>query len=173
MAKALGLQLEQIIATDEALTVSLHEPGSVYPFPFADHSIVPSSELARAVVLRVGKGTTILNGTGADGVYGMSEKVGSWLHAARVPGVLRRVAGSSYRFLWRSSGRSECVSRLLRRSGQMPIVSAILAQNALAGILYDHGPADEVHRLLDDWVSGMVGSESILRQAMVGDVALT
>lgn len=173
MARVLGLNFDRIMVNGQDLTIVLNDPGHVYPFPFADHSTVPTAALARAVVNRVEKGSTILDGTGADGAYGMSDKILGWLRATRLPAPLRRLAGTSYHFLWRSNGRSEYYSRLCRRSVQMPMVPAMLAQNALAGIFYDDNAAEQVYSLLNEWLQFMVGSQSVSRQAVAGDLALT
>ena len=62
--------------------------------------------------------------------------------------------------------------RLLRRLHDMPLLSAILAQNPLAGILYASDGREKVDALLDEWVSGLVG-DSLLRKVIAADLALT
>jgi asparagine synthase (glutamine-hydrolysing) len=172
MARILGLNFNRIMVNDQDLTSVLNDPGRLYPFPFADHSTVPTAALARAVVNCVEKGSVILDGTGADGAYGMSGKISGWLRAIHLPVSLRKLVGKSYYFLWQTNGRSEYYSRLCRRSIQMPIVPAMLAQNALAGIFYNDDIAEQVHNLLNNWLQFMVGRGSLLRQAVAGDMAL-
>jgi len=173
MAKHLGLQFERISATRD-LCDCLIEPGRVYPQPFGDHSAVPTSDLAYACVNRlVGEHRVILDGTGADGAFGMANKIDAWNRVGRIPVLARQAASLLYgATLWHRTGRIEYLFRILRRSVDMPLLSAVLAQNPLAGCLYRNLPTKDVHSLLADWVGGWVG-ESIPHRIVASDLALT
>ncbi len=74
IASDLGLNFQRVNATGRQLAC-LDEPGVVYPQPFADHSTVPTSDLARAIVDKLtDKPRVILDGTGADGGFGLVKK---------------------------------------------------------------------------------------------------
>lgn len=157
MAARLGLRFERVLDNSDDLTSSLDRPGAVYPLPFGDHSTVPTAALARAVIDRYGgAGLTLLDGTGADGGFGMSGKVRSWGRLQHIPRLLRLAAASLYVLggCWTRTGAAEHRLRVLRRAATMPLLSAVVAQNPLAGMLYDARYAADVDRLLAEWIGG-------------------
>jgi asparagine synthetase B (glutamine-hydrolysing) len=172
MARKLGLRFERI-STQRNLSDCLQEPGCVYPQPFADHSTVPTSDLAHAVVERLdGERRLILDGTGADGAFGMTFKIEKWNRIMRVPAPLRRAAAIAYGMgFWHRTGSLERRFRILRRSINMPLLSAVLAQNPLDGILYRTPSRDHVHALLADWVEPWVEG-SMAQSIVAGDLAM-
>jgi asparagine synthase (glutamine-hydrolysing) len=172
MALTLGVRFERIEAGIEEHTTCLESPGRVYPFPFGDHSTVPTSALARTMVARIERGSVLLDGTGADGAFGMAAKVANWERVFRIPAVLRGLAGSLHSRVWTIHNPIELWTRLMRRSSRMPFLSAVLAQNALAGIAYDDAYAREVHSMLGAWVGNWAGAEKARRVA-AGDLAMT
>jgi asparagine synthetase B (glutamine-hydrolysing) len=172
MALTLGLRFERIGAGIEDPTTCLKAPGRVYPFPFGDHSTVPTSALARAIVARIERGSVLLDGTGADGAFGMAAKVANWQRVFRIPAILRELAGSLHSRVWAIHSSIEIWTRLMRRSSRMPFLSAVLAQNALAGITYDDAHAREVHSMLGEWVGGWAGTTPAC-QVTAGDLAMT
>ena len=172
MARKLGLRFERI-STQRYLTDCLEDPGCVYPQPFGDHSTVPTSDLAHAVVERLaGEQRLIFDGTGADGGFGMIPKIEKWHRIMRIPAPFRRAAGIVYGMgLWHRTGSIERLFRILRRSTNMPLLSAVLAQNSLDGIVYRSPSRDHAHELLTDWVETWV--EGSLEQSIVaGDLAM-
>lgn len=172
MAKHLGLRFERISAKPN-LCDCLIDPGRVYPQPFGTHSTVPASDLARAVVNRLaGEHRAILDGIGADGAFGMVNKIDVWSRVVRIPAIVRQAASLFYAAtLWHRKGMLEHLCRILRRSIDMPLMSAVIAQNSLAGCLYQIPPTNDVHNLLADWVGGWVG-ESLPHRIVASDLAL-
>jgi asparagine synthetase B (glutamine-hydrolysing) len=173
MAGALGLRFERVLSNRRPCDC-LEHPGKVYAQPFADQSTVPTSDLAHSVIERLaGERRLILDGTGADGAFGMVGKIALWQKLSRVPGLLKATASVFYdKTLWHRHGRAEYYSRLLRRSATMPLLSAVLAQNPLAGTLYWNGGERRVDGLLDDWVSAWAGT-STTSKVVAADLALT
>jgi asparagine synthase (glutamine-hydrolysing) len=175
MAARLGLRFERVVVPGRRLCDSLIDPGRVYPQPFADSSTVPTSELAQATVRRLaGERRLILDGTGADGAFGMARRIVSWGHVYSIPAFARRAVSSLYgaAHLWTNLSRVEFVCRVFRHSVQMPMLPAVLCQNPLAGFLYRDAGADRVHRLLEDWIGGW-GGDSPLQRIVTADLALT
>lgn len=172
MAQALGMRFHRIHAGIETPTRCLKDPGKVYPFPFADHSTAPTSALARAALPFLPPGSVVLDGTGADGGFGMAAKIAKWRSVLRLPRVVRRMPAGLYRHVWTRTGRVEYQTRLLRRSVTMPLLSSVLAQNALAGILYDDAPAATVHQHLTKWITPWAGDDPA-RAVVAGDLAMT
>jgi asparagine synthetase B (glutamine-hydrolysing) len=142
LARHLGLQLEVVRDRECDDMAVLDRVAAIWPQPFGDTSTLPTHALARAVIerLRAGGGASrvIFDGTGADGCFGMFSRVAGWHSIMRVPLRLRRLAAATYaggRF-WRHDGPVERRLRLLRRSCQMPMLPASVAQNPLLDIAY-------------------------------------
>jgi asparagine synthetase B (glutamine-hydrolysing) len=84
---------------------------------------------------------TVIDGTGADGLFGIGMSLARWKRAERVPRWVRRLIGSLYGPLdaWkRSSADStiESAMRVFRRTTQMPLPLAVVSQNPLDGLAY-------------------------------------
>jgi asparagine synthase (glutamine-hydrolysing) len=174
MANLLGLKYERVSANRQQLCSCLLCPGQIYPQPFGDHSTVPTSDLANAVVKRLsGQKRIILDGTGADGAVGMTKKIDMWERLIRVPAILRKAASFAYgNMLWYREGKIEYFPRIFRRSIDMPLLSAVLAQNPLAGIFYSKRSGNSVYSLLDKWIGGWAG-ELPSKRIIAADLALT
>lgn len=173
MARRLGLPFARVYGNEHPC-VCLDSPGQVYPQPFGDHSTVPTSALARAVVQRLSnESRLIIDGTGADGAFGMLGQIAAWERLVRVPRLARQVASLAYgEVLWKRTGKWEKVGRVCRRSIDMPLLSAVLAQNPLAGTFFNGAANSNLHDLLERWIVGWVGEHR--RSQIVGaDLALT
>ena len=172
MAKHLGLRFERISAKPN-LCDCLIDPGRVYPQPFGTPSTVPASDFARAVVNRLaGERRAILDGLGADSAFGMVNEIDAWGRIVRIPAIVRQAASLFYAAtLWHRKGMLEHLCRIFRRSVNMPLVSAVIARNSLAGCLYQIPPTKDIHNLLADWVGGWVG-ESLPHRIVASDLAL-
>ncbi|MBM3334087.1 asparagine synthase, partial [Candidatus Sumerlaeota bacterium] len=173
MAKRLGLRYERI-SHERNLCDCLIEPGRIYPQPFGDHSSVPTWDLVHAAMDRLaGERRLILDGTGADGGFGLTKRIEMWSRVVRVPALLRHAASALYGpLLWHRSSKIEHLFRAFRRSIELPLLSAVMAQNPLAGILYHDLPGRPVDSLFSDWIRGWAGDS--LAQLVVGaDLALT
>jgi asparagine synthetase B (glutamine-hydrolysing) len=173
MAHQLGLKFERVTA-DRKPCSCLLEPGRIYPQPFGDHSTVPTSNLAYAVVSRFfGQKRFILDGTGADGAFGMTQVLNEWGRVDQVPNIVKKAVSIAYgRILWQRQGNMEHFARILRRSVDMPIFSAILAQNPLAGIFYRKRFRNSVDHILQRLAAGWAG-EGLLKQIVATDLAVT
>jgi asparagine synthetase B (glutamine-hydrolysing) len=173
MAKHLNLRFERIV-NERVGGDCLASPGLTYSQPFADHSTAPTSDLAHAVVQRLSaEPRLIFDGTGADGAFGMTHKIASWQRLMRIPAVARSSAGLLYGSgLWSSTSKLEKGCRVLTRSATMPLLSAVIAQNPLAGIFYENGDGEAAHQALEDWIAGCVG-QSLSRRVVGADLAVT
>lgn len=172
MARHLGLRFERILPRRNSCDC-LIEPGCVYPQPFGDHSTVPTWDLAHSAVIRLaGEHRLILDGTGADGAFGMTNRINSMVRVKRVPPLLSQAASFFYSSIfWHRYGRLEHLFRVLRRSN-MSLLSAVLAPNPLAGTLYRDVSRRPVNRLLSDWVGGW-GGDLQKQRIVAADMALT
>jgi asparagine synthase (glutamine-hydrolysing) len=140
MAKSLALEWHEIRFTIDASGELLDRIGRDYAYPFVDISVIPTNFLVNHGLSLHEPGQTVLDGTGADGVFGFSTREPQWRRLLSIPLPLRRFAGSMLRgsrFAWRAS-RVERVWRLARRSVQMPAHSAaVLALNPFDGVAYN------------------------------------
>jgi asparagine synthetase B (glutamine-hydrolysing) len=174
MARELGLKFERV--TCEKLGCGcLDNPGKIWPLPFGDASVVPTFALANAAVERLrGMPCVVFDGTGADGGFGMARKISQWSQLAKLPKCVLRLASVAYKRggQWHRTGAVEYRLRLLSRLNDMPLLSAILAQNPLAGVVYAGDGRKRVDDWLDEWVSGWAG-DSVLRKVIAADLAMT
>jgi asparagine synthetase B (glutamine-hydrolysing) len=174
MAKTLNLKFRRV-QVDKLTCACLEKPGRVYPQPFSDHSVVPSQALAKAVIEELG-GThrVILDGTGADGAFGLLAKITQWSRVSKTPQPIKMLAGQAYEKLqlWKRDGKLEYSGRILKRLHQMPVVSAFIAQNPLGGVFYHDDHRVDVDHLLCKWISGWAGT-SLMRQVVAADMAFT
>jgi asparagine synthetase B (glutamine-hydrolysing) len=166
MAQHLGLDLITVEDGERSTASMLEAVGSSYFFPFGDFSSLPTYHLARAAAELAGDRRYVLDGTGADGGFGMYAKAAAWKRVYSLPEPVRRWAGAAYAVAgtWHSEGRRESLAKVLRRAGQMPLLlSGVLAQNAHAGISYRPSAqaVAEVHASIDGWVNESMGALSL------------
>ncbi len=143
MAAHLGLRCEQVTYSPGDLPGLMARLARDYAFPFSDISTIPTNLLVHASLPLVQGAGTALEGTGADGTFGLGLKQPQWAWVYRVPRWIRRATGAGYAALglWRSDGLAGQVSNIARRSVQMPLAeAAVAAHNALDGIAYTMPP---------------------------------
>ncbi|MBN1186667.1 MAG: asparagine synthase [Bacteroidales bacterium] len=173
-AMARHLKLKYIrVSIGNDLCQCLREPGLIYSQPFGDSSTVPTSDLAFSVTKHIDvSNRMILDGTGADGLFGATIFIDKWKRIYRVPRLIRKVAALPYAYkLWHSEGSLEYYSRICRRSVEMPMISAIFAQNPLTGLFYNNIHKEHIDSLLFNWISPWAG-ESLINRYIGYDLAL-
>jgi asparagine synthase (glutamine-hydrolysing) len=152
VARCLDLPFIRIYDTDSKrdLLQILADAGRIYPYPFCDPSTLPMYSLVRFVANMFPPGTAVLDGTGADALFGLFSKAIVWRRITRIPLPMLLAIGSLYRIgpLRDNPSPIEYGVRLLRRAGQMQFPASALAQNPLAGIAYDQRHSQEVSALL-------------------------
>lgn len=140
MASHLGLRLCRIEHDGATATADvLENAGKYYRVPFCDHSTVPTCALVRSVCKEFGSGHVVLDGTGADGAFGMAGKARQWMRLCSLVGPAKQIGSVMYRMAgcWRNDSAVERLLRLLRRAAQLPYPLAAVAQNPLDDIAYD------------------------------------
>ncbi len=143
MARHLGFDLH-VVQYDEAAVATVFERlGRDYAYPFGDLSTLPTNHLVHATLAVAGDAPLVLEGTGADGVFGMAVKFPWWRRVYRMPPLIRRAVATAYAGLgvWRRDSFAERVARFVRKSVVLPLSHAVVAQNGLDGIAY-HVPAE-------------------------------
>lgn len=140
MAQHLGLKLDVVREHPSAWDWALGNVGASYSQPFGDYSTFPSLHLVRHVVEHHGNRRVILDGCGADGVFGAYPKLSRWAALYRIPALLRWGAGRRYPHskFWLEESRLARRMGWSRISSQMEILLAsVIAENPLCGIAFD------------------------------------
>ncbi len=139
MAARLGFECHQIHHEARSVGAMLERLGRDYSFPFGDRSAIPTNLLVHASLPLARESRTVIEGTGADGTFGLSTTYRrKWERAYRIPRPLRRWVEAAYRGLrlWKYRSRLEAACRLLAKSARLPLGHALVAQNALQGVAY-------------------------------------
>jgi asparagine synthase (glutamine-hydrolysing) len=138
VAAHLGLGCHQIRHDLQKVGAVLTRVGMDYSFPFGDLSAIPTNLLVHESLSLFGRSRMVLEGTGADGAYGLGADYGRWRRVYGIPRPLRRFAAVAYRQLrlWRYNSRLERAGRLLSRSARASVGHALVAQNALDRVAY-------------------------------------
>jgi asparagine synthase (glutamine-hydrolysing) len=161
MARWLGLSFERISYSTDKLEEYLSRLGATYPVPFADISAFPTFQLAEEVIKRHEDYRVVLDGTGADGAFGLLGEAIWWRRVSRLPKLAGKLSGFIYRAskMWmRRDSRIGRLLRILYSLAQMPGAQAGIAQNPLCDIAYHIPDAirSETQELLDGLVEGCV-----------------
>lgn len=176
MAKHLGLGFVRTSDQDHDSLEVLGDIAEIFLHPFGDPSSSPTYALARAVIDRFSPSRVILDGTGADGAFGLFSKVLFYKKLNRIPQVIRQSVGYIYGAAqyWTTVSSVERIARILRRSSQLPMYLAGIARNPLANIAYHVRPdiRREVLELTNAWVNSTVISRNIEAQLPATDLAL-
>lgn len=138
MAARLGFECHQIRHDAQKVGDMLERVGRDYSLPFGDLSAIPTNLLVHESLPLARESRTVIEGTGADGAFGVGTAYRKWQRAYSIPRPLRRWAEAAYRGLqlWKRHSRLEAAGRLLSRSARLPLGHAALAQNALERIAY-------------------------------------
>lgn len=137
----------------------LEKSASLYTQPFCDHSCVPTHSLSRAVASRYGRDRIILDGTGADGAFGLINKVKQSRQLYGVHRSLRNTVGAFYNFyeMWGKISKIEYYLRILRRSSVLSELSNSIAQSPLVNIAFEAEKYDIefVDNCCNDWINSV------------------
>jgi asparagine synthase (glutamine-hydrolysing) len=175
IADRLGLPLEIVGPTAGGEADVIDRAAELYRQPFSDHSAVPTHHLASAALQRY-RGRPTLDGTGADGAFGLFARARRIRMVYRLPLALRRAACWGYERtkLWRHPGRVELFCRVLRRTVKMPKLSAAICQNALLDIGMHPGQSDRdaVYAALERWIEAIRPQDDVFARVPLADLAL-
>jgi asparagine synthetase B (glutamine-hydrolysing) len=148
MASHLRLRCERVSCDPGQAVGVLERARQDYSFPFGDISTIPTNLLVQASLSQAASAATVVEGTGADGSFGLGALFRKWRLVYAAPQSVRRLIAGLYDLLslWRTDSRIERLSRFVRKSAVLPLTHAVLAQNALHGIAYD-APRDALGEL--------------------------
>lgn len=157
MAKQFELEFARVDATRTVDREFLSELAAAYSSPFGDYSALPTYHLSRAVQQRFAPSRVVIDGTGADAIFGMYPKAAAGRRLYRIPRLLRRFLAASYPLdgVWLRPSRAEFLLRICRRSIQMHAPAAAIARNPLRDIAFQFSQrqyqsvAEEIESWLD------------------------
>jgi asparagine synthetase B (glutamine-hydrolysing) len=161
MARWFGFSFERIPYSTDKLEEYLSKLGVMYLLPFGDLSAYPTFLLAKGIIDRHQDYGVVLDGTGADGAFGLLGNATWWRRVSRLPRFAGKLGGFVYKAgkMWmRPDSRIGRLLRILYSSAQMPSVHASIAQNPLYEIAY-HVPdflRSETQELLAEWLEACV-----------------
>ena len=147
VASHLKLACERVAHDEARMTDVLGRFAADYAFPFGDLSTLPTNVLVHAALSDGRGGSTrpvaALEGTGADGAFGLSAGYRRYQRVFDMPRVFRTAGDAAYRWLrlWRRNTYLERALRFVRKSTRMRMGPAVMAHSALDGIAFDV-PAD-------------------------------
>jgi len=176
MAKHLGLSFLRINDRDYNSFEMLNRIANTFRCPFGDHSSLPTYNLSFAVLENFSKSRVIIDGTGADGAFGLFGKTSDFRKLYSIPRTFRKVMGYLYKAkgYWKNVSRIEYFLRLCRRSVQMPMLQASIAQNPLLGITYH--VQDSIYfnvlDLIERWMKSTIPSDNDKVRLSAIDLAL-
>ena len=137
VAAHLRLACERVTHDPASMVHVLDRLATDYAFPFGDLSTLPTNLLVHAA-LGKSQPVTVVEGTGADGAFGMGAMYPRWRTIFALPAPVRLAGGAAYDWLrlWRYNFYLERVLRFVRKSTRLGIRPAVLAQNSLDDIAF-------------------------------------
>jgi asparagine synthetase B (glutamine-hydrolysing) len=179
MAAHLGLPLERIEDTQDNAIEMLTHAVADYSYPFADCSSLPTNLLVRASTPWLPPGSEVVDGTGADGAFGLGFVVARALRTRGLLGIVPRWAGDIAGWLhaWggfsADDGRFASLLRLMRRATMMPpLLATVTAQNSLHGECFyaARDARQEVEAAMLQTVATLASFSTVADRATVLDV---
>lgn len=176
MARVLGLAFIRVNALDFDDLAILDDVGTCYSRPFGDPSSSPTHSLVMSVVDQFPSSRPILDGTGADGAFGLASKSSFYQLADKAPQFVLEFFSALYGVsgLWKSASIIERSGRIVRRCAQLPIYLAAIARNPLANIAYRVSPQTQLDILdcIESWIDSSCPASEIGLKTPVADLAI-
>jgi asparagine synthetase B (glutamine-hydrolysing) len=170
MAGHLGLRMVRVIESEKAWSDALGCIGDHYSHPFGDYATFTSFHLVRHILQMVGARKTIVDGAGADGLFGSFPKLSRWGALYRIPGIIRGALSAAYGpgGFWAQRGRLGRRMAWARMSCEMDfILASMIAENPLRGVAYHPSLTTrrEVEQILLRWLSETCPFDDVLNRA--------
>jgi asparagine synthetase B (glutamine-hydrolysing) len=165
MAEYFGYPFLRILHDDSSIAHVLARAGAEYSYPFGDVSTLPTNAMIHAAISRISPASLVVEGTGADAIFGLTKRLALWKRFTSVPGIVRHSAAAAYAQLgmWRYDGPLRKACWLMRTRSQMPLIEAsVMSQNSLNGIAYriPTGVAQSLETAIhDSYISAVKGHD--------------
>lgn len=139
VASQLHLACDRITHEPAHSALVLERIGRDYAYPFGDLSTLPTNLLVHAAFGSRTNLPAVIEGTGADGAFGVAATYGRWRSVFAMPAPLRLAGRAAYDWLrlWRFNFYLERVLRFVRKSTRLGLGPAVLAHHSLDGIAFD------------------------------------
>jgi asparagine synthase (glutamine-hydrolysing) len=164
MASIFGLNLKIAYWDKHSGYECLQNAASLYDQIFCDISTIPSYSLCKEVVRSYGTERVIIDGLGADGVFGRSIKSTKYSNLYRYPIILRQFIASFYKTLnlWNKINVLEHQLRIIRRSAVLQKIVGFKALNPLINIAYIASEDDiqKISSLYENWIFTISGTDN-------------
>lgn len=163
MADHLGLPFYRLLRNPAFGDSFLQRIGQSYRQPFTDISCIPTLEIANAAEQNFSQERVILDGTGADGGFGLNSKARNWKKLYQVPRSLRSASNYIYdkTAMWQRNSPIEYWLRLLARASDTPFPAAAIAQSSSRGVLIDMPACSPTPvEYITEWLQGTLPDNS-------------
>jgi len=146
IASHLGMPYERVTYDPAGLAHVLARLGKDYSYPFGGRSAIPTNLMVHESTGGRGSPAAIIEGTGADGAFGLGPRRRIWERVYRIPTALRRLVGACHQRLggWKYDStflKLQRIGDVALGSVQMPLQHlAVMSQNCLDGIAYTIPP---------------------------------
>ena len=144
MANHLGLRFERVTDDPGSWARFLGQIGASYVQPQGDYSTVPIQMAVQRALNLSDARRVVLDGSGADGVFGGFPRLPRWRRLYRMPLLFRLAGAAAFRLrgTWAEISSNGRKLAAMRESCQMPILLAsVAAENALLGVAYRAEPS--------------------------------
>ena len=170
MAARLRLPFAQVTHDDGQVRDVLGRIGTDYSYPFGDLSTVPTNSLVHGSLQVMEPRATVVEGTGADGVFGLAARYPHWRRVYSIPRRVRKLLADPARRLsvWKYNSDLARLSVFVSKTTRLPLALAVIAQNDLDGTAY-HMPA----RVHDEMIELMRAPVRMLAPEAHGEVELS
>ena len=176
IAKGLNIHIDIVKWNPTAGLQCLQNAAKFYRQPFADHGTVQMYDLFQEVCKRYDHNRTVLDGTGADGAFGLFETAIQSQKLYNIPWFIRRSISSFYPMfsLWKRSIPIEYYIRLFRRSSFLSKLSGFIAHNPLINIGYylDSKDISLISSSCEEWIMSVAGSSDDRETIPLIDIGL-
>jgi asparagine synthetase B (glutamine-hydrolysing) len=155
MAAHLGCKFHSFRFTTSAVPMMLERIGKDYTCPFGDYSTIPMNLLAYYAADLLKRGSWVMDGTGADGIFLGTYAWKRLNQMYRIPRPLRQLLSLAFRHekIWPESGWLSRYLGMIHQSLQVPPAQAhVTMQTRLAGIAFvaERGTMQQLLRAQQD-----------------------
>jgi asparagine synthase (glutamine-hydrolysing) len=160
IAKALSLTFKVTHLNDINHWETLTLATKLYASPFCDYSNLSTYALSKYVMDNYPSDVVVLDGTGADGAWGMQGKIARLTSLYRYPQMIFKIGALTYRWLalWRRPSRAESYLKVLKRATTTSLLTNLIARDPMAGIGYhfDTQIIQKTNDAFQDWIAPLI-----------------
>jgi asparagine synthetase B (glutamine-hydrolysing) len=176
IAKELNIKLDVINWNLSRGLECIENAVNLFRLPFADHGTVQMYDLFLGISEKYDSNRTVLDGTGADGAFGLFETSKHSKNLYYIPWFVRSMVSPLYKWLsfWKRSTSLEYYLRLIRRSAYLSELPNFVAHNPLINIGYflNSGDITKISESCDEWIQSVAISTDLTETIPLIDIGL-